>query len=243
MNNRGCEQCLYCNKVQCPSLASLRPQCPCVLICVNTPEAPGQMREVTPRRVCANFCARRAKPTARVTPPPPPNEQVRHIALTRGMFAIVDAWNYEQLNQYRWFAMKGDRTFYAIRNDPQRGTVLMHREITGAPKGVPVDHINGYGLNNCVGNLRLCTPSQNNCNRGPHRRGSSRFRGVYWHKQARKWAASICFRGVHHHLGLFEDEVEAARTRDRKAIELHGEFAWLNFPQEYPARSRNGNRG
>jgi hypothetical protein len=88
------------------------------------------------------------------------------FALTKGKFAIVDAWNYEWLNRYRWFAMRGDRTFYAIRNDNGR-TVLMHREIVRAPKGVPVDHINGYGLNNRQSNLRLCTPGQNNCNRGP----------------------------------------------------------------------------
>jgi len=185
-----------------------------VLICVNTPAAPGQMREVTPEGVCPNFCARRAKPSPRVTPPPPPNDQVRHIALTRGKFALVDAWNYEWLNRYRWFAMQGDRTYYATRNDPERGTVLMHREILRAPKGVPVDHINGYGLNNRQSNLRLCTPGQNNCNRG-RRRHSSQFTGVCWHKQA----------------------------RDRKALELHGEFAWLNFPEEHPARSRHQDSG
>jgi len=35
-----------------------------------------------------------------------------------------------------------------------------------------------------------------------------------------------------HYLGLFDDEVEAAKARDRKAIEMCGEHAWLNFPPE-----------
>ena len=33
-------------------------------------------------------------------------------------------------------------------------------------------------------------------------------------------------------LGLFDNEVEAAKARDRKAYELAGPFAYLNFPDE-----------
>jgi len=33
-------------------------------------------------------------------------------------------------------------------------------------------------------------------------------------------------------LGLYDDEDEAARARDRKAYELHGEYAYLNFPED-----------
>jgi len=43
----------------------------------------------------------------------------------------------------------------------------------------------------------------------------------------------IDWRGKHYHLGLFDDEVEAAKARDRKAWELRGEFAYLNFPEDY----------
>ncbi len=31
---------------------------------------------------------------------------------------------------------------------------------------------------------------------------------------------------------MFDDPADAARAYDRKAIELHGEFACLNFPEE-----------
>ncbi len=51
-----------------------------------------------------------------------------------------------------------------------------------------------------------------------------------------KWEAGIRCQGKYHYLGLFEDEVEAAKARDRKAYELHGPYAYLNFPEDFSAQ-------
>ena len=58
----------------------------------------------------------------------------------------------------------------------------------------------------------------------------SRFKGVY--PDGDKWYAMIKHQGVTYYLGTFDDEVEAAKARDRKAYELEGEYAYLNFPDE-----------
>jgi len=108
----------------------------------------------------------------------------------------------------------------------------MHRAIMNPPDGTVVDHINRNSLNNRRCNLRICTQKENLRNGRPSRRSTSRFKGVYFDKQTRKWIAKIGYNGKTIHLGSFEDEVEAAKAYDRKAYELFGDFAYLNFPEE-----------
>ncbi len=48
--------------------------------------------------------------------------------------------------------------------------------------------------------------------------------------------AAARHQGRRFHVGTFDDEVEAAKARDRKAYELAGEFAYLNFPDEIDRR-------
>jgi len=39
-------------------------------------------------------------------------------------------------------------------------------------------------------------------------------------------------RSSYSYLGPFDSPIEAAHARDQKTIELHAEFARLNFPEE-----------
>ena len=94
-----------------------------------------------------------------------------------------------------------------------------------------VDHINGNVLDNRKCNLRVCTHAENMRNTTKRRKGNtSGYTGVS--KCGKRWAASIGYRGKDIYLGTFGNKEEAARARDLKAIELHGEFASLNFPIE-----------
>jgi hypothetical protein len=152
------------------------------------------------------------------------------IALTQGKIAIVDAEDFERLNRYRWCACKCKGTYYAVRVEHGR-TVRMHREIMRAPKGMLVDHADHNGLNNRKSNLRLCTNAQNSYNQQANANGTSRYKGVSWHKCSRKWSARVRCDGKFYNLGDYKDEIEAAKAYDRKARELFGEFACLNFPE------------
>jgi len=53
---------------------------------------------------------------------------------------------------------------------------------------------------------------------------------VGWHKKTKKFVARITYKGKITSLGYYDDEIEAAKAYDKKAKELFGEFAYLNFP-------------
>jgi hypothetical protein len=157
----------------------------------------------------------------------------------QGLFATVDAADYRKLSKHKWYAYRRGRKIYAVCKTRGK-TVYMHRMIMRPRQGYLVDHIDGNGLNNRRCNLRVCTRQQNQANRKP-RGGSSRFVGVYRHKD--KWVAGITYRGAYYYCGIFDDEVEAAKARDRKAYEIHGPYAYLNFPEDFRRRSRGPSPG
>jgi len=100
------------------------------------------------------------------------------------------------------------------------------------------DHIDGNGVNNLPWNLRNCTHADNVHNLSKAAHGTSIYKGVFRIKGTDKWAARICHQGHRYHLGTFVDEAEAARAYDRKAVALFGEYARLNFPEEWPPERR-----
>jgi hypothetical protein len=105
-----------------------------------------------------------------------------------------------------------------------------------ASKGVVVDHIDHNTLSNRRCNLRLVTSEQNYANMGPHS-GKSGYVGVY--PRGRKFEAGITWQGEHFYLGRYDDPVEAAKARDRKAYELHGKHAYLNILQDFQRGQRH----
>jgi len=145
------------------------------------------------------------------------------IYLTKGFYTLVDNEDYSFLNQYKWYYKNG----YAARHNPDKSPkhILMHKQILNQSNFI--DHINGNKLDNRKSNLRVATKSQNAAN-SRKRKGSSKFKGVYWDKSKNKWKAAIGFKNKRITIGRFSSELEAAKAYNKAAIEYFGEFARLN---------------
>src|SRR4030066_295203 len=114
----------------------------------------------------------------------------KQIPLTKGLFATVDDEDFKYLMQWNWCAIKGRKTFYAVRHDgilPFRKSVSMHSVIMDTPKGMKTDHKDNDGLNNTRKNLRICTNTQNLQNAKKHSDNTSGYKGVSWYERDKKW--------------------------------------------------------
>lgn len=173
---------------------------------------------------------------------------MKEIQLTQGRVALVDDDDFDYLNQWKWFALKGRHTYYAARTtrvkngNTLKGVIIyMHREVVRASR-LMVDHRDGNGLNNQKTNLRYCTQRQNSQNR--RSAGKSKYLGVMCIKVRTAYVkkdgvesrheydritAIIKTNGKQKRLGYYKSEEEAARAYDEAARKYHGEFANLNF--------------
>lgn len=159
-------------------------------------------------------------------------ESIR-VWLNKHTYTTIDAEDWPRVNNVHWTLSKQSSHRYAIchsRNHVNK----MHRVILKAPDHLEVDHINGDGLDNRKCNLRLATRAQNAYNTRPMPHNKSGYKGVSRHPDG-PWTARIrCqLKSIDRSLGFFPTPEAAAHAYDKAALELFGEFAYLNFPDEH----------
>lgn len=173
-------------------------------------------------------------------PEPPPVDGARWIRLTKGHFALVDEADYDEVNRWSWYSRPAPHGNYAAHwgvipgHRNRAKNIFLHHFLMGVRQRV--DHINGNGLDNRRANLRLCTHAQNMMNRRKFKNSTSKYKGVsIWKNkrgEASGWTVNLYANRKQVHLGIFSDEIEAARAYDTAAKKHFGEFARLNFPDE-----------
>lgn len=158
---------------------------------------------------------------------------------TYGIFkTLIDEEDWDKVLKYKWGIKRNgtsdDRKNYRFYVYNSR-VGLLHRFLNQTPAGMVTDHVDCNTLNNTRSNLRTCTTQENLRNRDAPSNNTSGYKGVRyykWGKRRKRWEARISDDGTLRCLGCYHSKEEAARAYDKKAIELHGEFANLNFPKD-----------
>lgn len=163
------------------------------------------------------------------------------IELTQGQTTLIDDIDAD-LAELNWYAQYDKHTggYYAVRNGNTptgRTQVRMHRVILERVLGrqllheEQVDHVHHVTTDNRRSEIRLATYSQNIRNGKKRVTNTSGYIGVSYNNKNGNWRAKI---GVHRktlNIGSYKSAEEAAMAYDKKAKEINGEFAVLNFPE------------
>jgi hypothetical protein len=160
-----------------------------------------------------------------------------YLELTKGMIAQLDIKD-KDLCDMNWQLNKG---YAAKKNNKDRKHIYMHRVIMERMLGRAlnnnefVDHNSGDRLDNRRENLRTATKQENAANSRKAVRSGGKYKGISFDKNRGKWRARIRCYGIDKHIGYFYKEKDAAMAYDKEAIALFGDFAKLNFPDEWYA--------
>jgi len=114
---------------------------------------------------------------------------------------------------------------------------LVYNAFIGIGNAHHIDHINRIRTDNRLVNLRPATATQSAANSRKRKSCSSKYKGVSQDKRTGKWIAYI-FNYKKYHLGVFINENDAARAYNKKALELFGEYAFINNVLEQASVTR-----
>lgn len=151
------------------------------------------------------------------------------------VYTKIDIKDVKRVIKYKW-SLQNKKYIVTRLKGSENVFIRLHRLIINCPKNKYTDHVSGDTLDNRKTNLRACTMSQNLANQSGHKRKvpkKSNYKGVFFdknYKSSKGWYAKISCKNKTYGLGHFNSEFNAARAYDKKAIELFGGFARVNFP-------------
>jgi hypothetical protein len=124
-----------------------------------------------------------------------------------GFCASIDDEDYPLISRHDWFILRKQRVLYARTWDGLK----MHRLILSAPEGVPVHHIDGNGLNNRRGNLKLSNVIENSQHRSVGGNNRTGVTGVSLY--GTRFRVMLYINGKNHSIGVFDSLNEAIKAR------------------------------
>lgn len=104
-----------------------------------------------------------------------------------------------------------------------------------------IDHRDGNRSNNNVENLQIVTHRENTstCYRANEDSFSSEFIGITYHKQTDRWLAQIRLNSKLIYLGLFNNEIDAAKAYQKALGEIeNGTFKLENYRASFTSKHK-----
>jgi hypothetical protein len=147
--------------------------------------------------------------------------------------ALVDSSDIDRVNVHKWKIGTNGYVYSMTAKCTLHHFILDMR----SSRKIQVDHANRDPLDCRRNNMRPATNRENQMNRRKRLGCSSCYKGVFWSSQSSKWAAKIRVEGKSLHLGLYKEEIEAAKSYDRAARKYFKQFAKVNF--EYSTKGKS----
>ncbi|KAL0049347.1 hypothetical protein WJX82_000095 [Trebouxia sp. C0006] len=113
---------------------------------------------------------------------------------------------------------------------PEAYTNFLLKPEAGGQRGAGAGGSGPRHMPSAAGTGLTVTVKASALNKAPTGKGSSKFRGVSWHKDNMKWRATIFKGSKPVHIGYFDSQQDAARAYDQEAIRLRGPNTSLNYP-------------
>ena len=154
---------------------------------------------------------------------------MKEIQLYHGEITLVDDDIYDYANRFKWHLNGDGYVVMSVKTVQGWRSHFLHRLVMHAVPGMEVDHTNQNLLDNRRENLRWCTRSQNCAHKKKKIGCLSQYKGVHLDKRRNVWQAYIKVNQRNIFLGLFKNEMEAARIYDKATKQYFGEFALTNF--------------
>jgi hypothetical protein len=178
------------------------------------------------------------------------------VVTTNGIPFWVSPQDERRVKEYQWHYNQKTGYIHRCAYNPinkKPKTIYLTHFILGYDGDDTVDHKNGVKTDNRRTNLEICTQKEN-VNRSEkvkecikerakkvRYKNKSGYVGVHPHvvhgEKTNKWRVNIGEnkngKKKTYYLGIFDNAEDAARARDKKAIEIHGRGnIYLNFPDE-----------
>jgi len=146
--------------------------------------------------------------------------------------SLIDLEDVDKAKEHHWRKSIDGYVTTDIISNGKKSVMFLQNLVMPQEEGKYVDHIFHKTLDNRKSQLRLCTWSENNCNKDKQSNNTSGHKGITYAKDRNRWVAQIGKDNKHYHIGSYKTLEEALEAYKVAAAKYHGEFVYRGESNE-----------